>query len=335
MMHRTLIYVLFLISWLSHLPLVHGTESPDTLLRDFLWEELAELPASQRPKVGLVLSGGGARGFAHVGTIEVLERAGFPVDVVAGTSIGAIVGSMYASGAFTAKLKELARAARFDQGTNLNRIGLIRLMVTESLLSTKKMENYIQSVVGNKQFHELKKPFACVAMDLKTGERIIFKEGWVAPAVRASMNLPGLFKPVEYRHRYLVDGGVVDYIPVDAARQLGAQYVLASITEGDFSQTSVTNVLLYLQQVIDIRGALLSKASRESANFIVEHAVGDIHFHEFTRSGEAVERGTIATQERLSKAKEQYILFSMPYLMTSWKKGTQFDYEANIPKKIN
>ncbi|MBI4051271.1 MAG: patatin-like phospholipase family protein [Elusimicrobia bacterium] len=297
------------------------SETPDAILRDMLWEQLIVLPSDRRPKVGLVLSGGGARGFAHVGAIEVLERGGFPIDVVAGTSIGAIVGSVYANGASVEKMREMVKKARFDQGTNLNSFGLLRLFLVESLLSTKKMESYIRSHIGDKQFHELKKPFACVAMDLKTGERILFKEGRVAPAVRASMNLPGLFKPVEYRHRYLVDGGVVDYIPVDAAKSLGAQYVIASVTEGDYTQAPITNVLLSLQQVIDIRGALLSNASRRKANFIVEPSVGDIDFYQFERSEESVERGVLATQETFERAKESYILSSMPSLITAWKNG--------------
>ncbi|MFH1620023.1 MAG: patatin-like phospholipase family protein, partial [bacterium] len=213
-------------------------DSDDEIARDFLWDTFAGLPAAGRPKVGVALSGGGTRGFAHVGVLEVLSDAGFPVDCVSGTSMGAVVGSFFCAGLPFSKMWDLGRSASFSLvSRDFRKIRLLSLLMRDRLMSSKSMENFITKNIGDLRFSDFKIPFSCVAMDFKTGEKIVFREGPVAPAVRASMNLPGIFSPVEYRHRYLVDGGVIDFIPVDIARELGAQWVLASITAGDFSSS--------------------------------------------------------------------------------------------------
>jgi NTE family protein len=266
--------------------------------------------------VGLVLSAGSLRATAHVGTISVLENAGFPIDVVAGTSMGAILGALYAAGHPVARIWEIASSIKFSTGSNLNTTSLIALILAEKLLSSQNLETLLRQKIGNRRFEELPKPFACVAMDLYSGEAIVFREGELAPAVRASMNLPGMFSPIEYRHRYLVDGGVVDYIPVDAAKLLGAQWVLASIAELDYTHSKPKNVLQSLEQVIDIRGSLLSREQRKHADFLIEHPVGDIGIYEFQRIPEAMKKGVIATNKSLKGAMESLILYSLKGLLS-------------------
>jgi NTE family protein len=291
----------------------------DAILREHLWEQILALPAEKRPKVGIALSGGAVRGMAHIGVLRVLDDARFPVDRVAGTSMGAIVGSLYASGMGQEELESmpgrLAEALRSD----VTSVRLLRLFLTDKLLSTKKFEAFLRREIGDRDFGQLPKPFACVAMDLLTGEPIIFREGPVAPAVRASASLPGLFEPVLYRHRYLVDGGVVDFIPVDAARLLGSDWVLASVTEVDFSRTVPSNVLLTLSQIFDIRGAVLSKQQRQAADMVVDSKVENLGFHATDRAHEAVESGMRAAALQLNDAKEGYILFALPGLMREWR----------------
>jgi len=291
----------------------------DEILRDHLWEQVLQLPPEKRPKVGVALSGGAVRGMAHIGVLRVLDDARFPIDRVAGTSMGAIIGSLYASGLrkeeFESLPGRLARALRSD----VTSVRLLRLFLTDKLLSTKKFETFLRREIGDRSFDQLPKPFACVAMDLLTGEAIIFREGPVAPAVRASASLPGLFEPVLYRHRYLVDGGVVDFIPVDAARLLGADWVLASVTEVDFSRAVPSNVLLTLSQIFDIRGAVLSKQQRQAADMVVDSKVGNLGFHDTDRAAEAMESGMRAARQQLDAAKEGYILFTMPRLMEDWR----------------
>lgn len=293
--------------------------SDDDIVREFLWEQFRGLDADERPKVGVALSGGGARGFAHTGVLEVLHDAGFPIDCLSGSSMGAVIGAFYCSGMPVSKIWELGRKASFSNiSKDFKKVRLLRLLVSDKLFSSKDMEDFIAENIGDLKFSRMNIPFACVAMDLKTGEKIVFKNGSVALAVRASMNLPGLFAPVEYRHRYLVDGGVVDFIPVDVAKMLGADWVLASVTEGDFSRSDVDNVFLSLQQVIDIRGALLAKSSKRMADFVIEPEVGDIKSSELTRSLEAGEEGVVKAYAGLKKAKESLILFSLPWILDAF-----------------
>ena len=289
--------------------------SSDALLRDHLWREVTSLPKGQRPAVGLALSAGSLRGLAHVGVLQALEDEEFPVDVVAGTSAGAVLGAFYAAGVPLPRLWGIRDTLRLQSGSDYSRFNLWRLVLSEKLMSTGNMEALIREHVGDTTFDRLSKPFGCVAMDLKTGEKIVFRSGPVAPAVRASMTMPGLFEPVLYRHRYLVDGGVVDYIPVDVARYLGADWVLASVTEGDFTHFAPTNVLSTLEQVIDIRGALLSREQRKHADALIEPAVGDIQFYDIARIGDAMDRGLTTARRHIHEVEEKYILFSLPRLM--------------------
>ena len=292
--------------------------SADALLRDHLWREVRQAPAHRRPKVGLVLSAGSLRGVAHVGVIQALEDAGFPIDTVAGTSMGAVMGAMYASGVPLKRLRDFASTIKVGSGNNLNSARLISLLLFDKLLSSENTELMLRKGLGDIRFDQTLKPFACVAMDVYTGEAIIFRDGDVAKAVRASMNLPGIFRPLEYRHRFLVDGGVVDYIPVDAARLLGAEWTLASVTETDYTTSRPENVLESLLQVIDIRGAYLSQQQRKQADFLIEPPVGDIGMFEDHRINEAIEKGVITASARLEAAKESLILASVPKLTDGW-----------------
>ena len=295
-------------------PVRASPSSSDALLREHLWEQVRLLKPGRRPRVGLVLSAGSVRGLAHVGVIHVLENAGFPIDVVAGTSMGAVIGSLYAGGLSLERLWEIGAATRLNSGNNLNTIRLISLILNDQLLSSAPLEKMLHDGLGERRFDELEKPFACVAMDISTGEKIIFRDGPLAPAVRASMNLPGIFKPVLYRHRYLVVGGVVEYTPVDAAKLLGAEWTLASVTEHDYSNETPTNVLGALEQVIDIRGALLSRRQRREADVLIEPDVGSIVYYDVAKAVQVMERGMIAASAAINGAKEGLILKSIPGL---------------------
>lgn len=292
--------------------------SADAVLREDLFRQVAALPRGRRPTTGLVLSAGSLRAVAHVGVLTVLEDAGFPIDVVAGTSMGAVIGSLYSSGKSIPWLWKMVDTLKVDSGSNLNTFSLLRYVLSDKLLSSEKTERFLRQELGDRRFEQLPRPFACVAMDLHSGEAIIFREGPVAPAVRASMNLPGIFEPVEYRHRFLVDGGVVDYVPVDAAKLLGAQWIFASVTEPDYTRFKPQNVVQSLERVIDIRGSLLSRQQRSAANFVLEPPVGDIGFTETERSREAVSAGVTSAFRALPAAKESLILSSMPSLVSDF-----------------
>lgn len=286
----------------------------DEILRDALWTRLASSKPPARPAVGLALSGGGARGFAHTGVLETLEYAGFPMDFVSGTSIGAVIGSLYASGSTVPEIWKLGRDAReLKFSKDFKSIKLLSLLITNKLITPTYINRFLESRLGTLTFENLKKPFSCSAMDLRTGEKIVFTEGPLAIAVRASSNLPGIFAPVQYRHRHLVDGGVVDFVPIGAARQLGADWVLASVI-GNSSSRNPENVLMSLLQVIDIRGSLLSLSAEKEAGFVIKTDVADMTVADFDRCEEAGEAGLVEANRRIDAAREALLIYAAPRL---------------------
>jgi NTE family protein len=292
-----------------------GDETDDEILRDALWTRLASVVPPARPSVGLALSGGGARGFAHTGVLEALEYSGFPVDYISGTSMGAVIGSLYASGVPIQEIWRFGReAGKAKISRDFSGIKMLRLLITDKLLTPKYIDRFIAERLGDKTFEKLKTPFACSAMDLRTGEKIIFTEGPLGIAVRASGNLPGIFAPVKYRHRYLVDGGVVDFIPIDAAKQLGADWVLASVTANSHGRLP-ESVLMSLLQVIDIRGSLLAGAAEKQAGFVMKPQVGDLTVADFERCEEAGEAGLLEATRRMDLAREALLIYSVPRLV--------------------
>lgn len=171
-------------------------------------------------RVGLALGGGGARGMAHVGVIRVLEREGISVDCIAGTSVGSLVGAACAAGIGADRLLEIALQFRWRHIARL-------VWPRQGFFSFDRLETYMVNLVGDLTFADLVIPFAALAADLETGELVILKEGRVAPAVRASCSVPGIATPTEIGGRLLVDGGIVNNLPISVARALGADVVIA------------------------------------------------------------------------------------------------------------
>lgn len=284
----------------------------DAILRDFLWEEFINLPPQERPKVGLALSAGGVRGFAHVGVLEVLHNAGVPIDAMAGTSMGAVVGSLYAAGLPTEQLWEISQHIQMDTITpDFNLMGLLKLLFLQKLPSSRNLQDFFNQQIGHMRFEDMAIPFATAAMDVKTGEQVVFDSGPVDIAVRASMNLPGVFDPVPYRHRYLVDGAVVNYLPVDLVKQKGADYIIASVTPPDFFSQAPQTVAAYLLRVGDVRGAAMIEESAQRANFVIQNRVLDIGTLELDKLHEAGEVGIRSTNDELEALQEDLILFAI------------------------
>ncbi len=178
------------------------------------------IPLQEQLKlVGLALGGGAARGLAHIGVLSVLEEANIPIDFVAGTSIGAMVGAAYCAGIEVPQLLDIAA----DTGwLKISRPTWPR----HGLLSFAKMEEWITELVGDVDVRDLAIPFAAVATDIETGERVILREGPLGKILRASCSVPGVVEPVGYQGRLLSDGGISDNLPDYAARMLGADYVI-------------------------------------------------------------------------------------------------------------
>jgi NTE family protein len=175
-----------------------------------------------RLKVGLALGSGGARGAAHVGVLKVLEREGIEVVAIAGSSIGAMVGGAYAAGIPVERIEEEWKRASLPQVVRT----FLPTFPRAGLSSGAELERYLRSVFGDMRVEDLRIPFAALATDLDTGEAVVIREGPLVEALRASTAIPGIFRPVRWRGRILVDGGLVEPVPVRACRELGAELVI-------------------------------------------------------------------------------------------------------------
>jgi len=175
-------------------------------------------------KIGLALGSGSARGLAHVGIIMALEAYNIPIDIISGTSIGSVIGGLYASGATVRQLEEVALSIKKSKTLFM----IDPVFPHSGLISGDRIEKMLnQFTIEDKTFDDLKIPFAAVATDIESGAEVILNQGKVIDAVRASISIPGIFTPVKYQDYYLVDGGVVDPIPVDVVKMMGADIIIA------------------------------------------------------------------------------------------------------------
>lgn len=252
----------------------------------------------RRKKVGLALSGGSVRGAAHLGVLEVLEREGIRPDYVAGVSAGSAVGAAYCAGL---DLEEIKRIALGLQWRKLGRVTRPRL----GLLDGRRLEQYVEEIIGPRQFDELEIPFAAVAVDIVRGELVVLKEGPVARAVRASCALPGLFTPVEIGEQMLVDGGVLNNLPVSTVRDMGADYVIAvDLLPPTIWGSRPQNVfeLLFLSFYTLMRAAHSEAAE---ADCLIVPAIGEFNWVDFSQVPALIEKGREAAEAKIEQIKEE------------------------------
>lgn len=225
------------------------------------------LPRGERPVVALVLGSGGKRGFAHVGVLKVLAEAGIKPDLVVGTSVGAIVGVLYAAGLSP---EELHRAAEeFDPRMLTEPVIGGRYIVGRGFFSSERIQRFVNRHVG-KPIEELPLPFAAVATDAQTGDLMIFNRGDAGMAVRASATQPVLFEPVRIEDRDYVDGGLVAPLPVAVARRLGAVRVIAVNVAFTPEEMPLDHPLDMAWQTMQIMSATLNRAQRQDADVLIE-----------------------------------------------------------------
>lgn len=256
----------------------------------------AATPA-QPVKVGLALGGGAAKGFAHIGVIKMLQANGIEVHVVSGTSAGSVVGALYASGMDAFALQE--NAVALDQAS----IRDVRLF-SGGLIQGQKLQDYVNQQVDNRPIDRLGKPFAAVAARLDNGQRTVFVRGNTGQAVRASSSVPGVFEPTRIGQVSYVDGGVVSPVPVDAARQLGADIVIAV----DISTKPVgtpQGMVGIVNQSIAIMGAELGKQELARADVVIRPQVNDIGSADFTQRNAAILEGERAGLAALPQIRQK------------------------------
>ena len=241
-------------------------------------------PAPVKLKIGLALGGGAAKGFAHIGVIKMLEASGIHPDVVAGTSAGSVVGALYASGMDPFQLQEQAFSL---DASNIRDVRLF----SGGLVQGRKLQDYVNQLVGQRSIENLKLPFAAVATQLETGQRTVFVRGNTGQAVRASSSIPGVFEPTEISGKHYVDGGVVSPVPVDAARQLGADFVIAVDISTKPSGINPEGMVNILGQSIAIMGQQLGRQETARADVVIRPGVGNIGATDFEQKNQAILEG--------------------------------------------
>ncbi|HET6804754.1 MAG TPA: patatin-like phospholipase family protein [Frateuria sp.] len=241
-------------------------------------------PPPRKLVVGLALGGGAAKGFAHIGVIKMLEASGIHVDVVAGTSAGSLVGALYASGMDAFAMQQAAIS--LDEAS----IRDVRLF-GGGLVQGRKLQDYVDGLVSQRPLERLKRPFAAVATELETGRRTVFRHGDTGQAVRASCSVPGVFEPVALGDRHYVDGGVVSPVPVDAARELGADFVIAVDISAHSDGTLPEDMLGIVGRSVVIMCQHLGAQELARADVVIRPRVNDIGAADFTQKERAIMEG--------------------------------------------
>lgn len=243
-----------------------------------------------RKRVGLALGGGVARGPAHIGALAVLEREGIPIDCVAGTSAGALIGAAYCAGIEIEQLCELAQQSGWRTLASL-------VWPRRGFVSFGKMEPWIENLVGEVDIRDLSIPFAAVASDLVRGEVVVLRRGRLARAVRASCSVPGIVTPVEIDGRLLCDGGVLDNLPVKAAREMGAEYVIGV----DLFAPDCERRLGPLGMGIAAVESLIRRAGGgvDCADCLITPDISGTSYFQFSKSAEFIALGEAAAEEMI------------------------------------
>src|SRR6202171_3498030 len=266
--------------------------APDKLRAFAIGEER---PAAERPRVGLALARGFARGIAHVGVLRALTKAGIPIDCVAGTSVGALIGACYCAGVPLDDMQRIASTTTFADFGRWTPSWL-------GLATNQRMENYFARFTRVKTFEELKTPFAIAATDINAGISVYYTRGPLVPALRGSCAYPGLFVPIQFEGRTLVDGFLTAPVPVEGTLLLGADIVIAIYLEaGNLEDPrTVADVISRSFNIIQRHGDI---AWRQQADVIIEPDVKPFVWDDFTRTNDLVAVGETAVQAALPEIK--------------------------------
>ena len=247
---------------------------------------VAVAPAKKPPRIGLVLGGGAARGFAHIGVIQALEEAGVHPDLVVGTSAGSVVAALYASGKNGTELQKVA------EGMDEASLSDWQLpFVKPGMLKGEALARFIRTQVASRQIQDLNMPLGVVATDLHSGQAILFQRGDTATAVRASSAIPAVFQPVTIAGREYVDGGLVSPVPVRFARQMGAELVIAVDISSPVEANAARDTLQILMQTFAIMGRSINAFELSDADVVVRPSMNGLVSTTFASRGPAIQAG--------------------------------------------
>jgi NTE family protein len=256
-------------------------------LRDFAYSGPSQ--SSPMPRIGLALSGGFARGIAHIGVLRVLKEHHIPVDVIAGTSVGALIGAAYASGT---TLDEMEHQSKITHFTDFGRWTLSRL----GLASNQKLEEFLARFARAKRFEDLRIPMVIVATDLGAGNSVYFSQGDLGIAIRASCAYPGLFVPITLNGRILVDGFLTEPVPVEGARRAGADIVIAVNLSSRIVEVRPKSMFEIIGRAFSIVQQTSEFTWRHNADVVIEPEVMHVLWDEFNRTPELIAAGESAAK---------------------------------------
>lgn len=250
-----------------------------------------ERDPSERPRIGLALAGGFARGIAHIGVLRALKQAGIPIDVIAGTSVGALIGACYCGGVPFEDMQRIASATSFADFGRWTPSWL-------GLATNQRMESYFGRFTHVRTFEELKTPLAIAATDINAGFTIYYTRGPILPPLRGSCAYPGLFVPIQFEGRTLVDGFLTAPVPVEGALLLGADIVIAVYLESAIAENprTVADVINRSFNIIQRHSDI---AWRQQADLIIEPDVKQFVWDDFTRTNDMVAAGEAAVEVAL------------------------------------
>jgi NTE family protein len=283
-----------------------------------------------RKKVGLALGGGAARGLAHIGVMEVLEKEGIPIDMIAGTSMGAIIGGYYASKKDIKSMRPLAitfgsHRIRYFSDFTIPHVNAVRPLATAfglekvryfsdftrpwtGIIKGQRIEQELKKMIGGEtEFQDLHIPFSCVAVDIDNGEEVVIKEGKVWEAVRASSSIPVFFTVVKWHGRNLVDGGLMNPVPTKTVRDMGADFII-SVNVLPYKATSDTrepNIFSIMMKAFYILDSKFIETSLSAADVVIEPDVVHIAFTDFQRAEECIEKGAAAARKVIPEIKRK------------------------------
>jgi NTE family protein len=280
-----------------------------------------------KPVIGLALAGGGAKGITHIGVIEILEEEGISIDRIAGTSIGAIIGAVYALNPdiylLKQKIKEIYTLDAyqklalgkfkprkgetwFNKWVNRFQEGVLftELLSKNALLSNEETDEIFHHIFGEKTFNDTKIPFASTALNLLTGKDVIIKEGNLWEAAKASTAIPAILPPVRQKDKLLVDGGVTTNIPVKLAFDLGANIVIAVMLKNKPSPPGKLNTALEIyMRSEELAQTKLCKILSKKADLVIKPDVEEVHWVDFDKIDFCIKKGKEATKKHLKQIK--------------------------------
>jgi NTE family protein len=253
---------------------------------------------SRTPAIGVALGGGFARGIAHVGALKVLEQEGIPISIVAGTSVGALIGAAYCSGVTLQELEDMAASIRFS---NFARWTLSRC----GFASNDRMISFLTRILKVKTFEELRIPLGVTATDFNTGEGVVFHSGSIIDPVRASCAYPGMFLPVQIRGRYMVDGMLSHPVPTRPLREMGADRVLAVHLRGTWANGGAPRHLFdVIGQSFAIAQDAMSSVWRQAADLVIEPDVAGFAYDDFKRAKDLIRVGEAAMRNAVPEVRK-------------------------------